>query len=591
MMKQWFTPLAVIAGTAVMFACASAQEAPASAPAKAAQKTDKAVQKKAAAKKSVTKATDEKKADGDEAKKDEEQKGDAKADAKTDSKDSGDDSEAPILYNSLTLGYTSWSSNNNINQINQNGYVTGGFGISGLSILQPFEHDRFLALDYLGTPGNDYGMRLVNEWGSNTSLNFHSHQFSFLDPGLGVRFPSVDSGWDVTVDHQIAPNFGAFASYKYTEGQHHFPAPYDQPNYNNGTLTLGTQKQFGANVIGASFVENRFNDATGVQAPTLTDRGEIRYSGSWGSRLTAQGTAAATRIQVVGQPDNWVHDYSVSGIYDVDENSTLGGSLSQSVMDFHSIQNAYVRKRNLSGINFETHLDKWGLGLGYQRREEERMRADQSFVDVPKWNIFDVKLNGRLNSQLRLGLKGSMEDMVTTPVFLTNDPTLLYWNRKATFNAKVSGGSDVTNGYFSYTCRYRRNDERGYSITWNNFAFGGSRIFSPKLLGYAEFSSDLYAVGGTSPAATALGAYFPTSETFLIGVDFTRNERENLSFVISSFYTQDQWGQQIACTYNRDLGKERNIQITLSPWLQRDRLYNVDTFDAAIVAVKVGVRF
>ena len=181
--------------------------------------------------------------------------------------------------------------------------------------------------------------------------------------------------------------------------------------------------------------------------------------------------------------------------------------------------------------------------------------------------------------------------MTATPVFFTNDPTLLYWNRKATINTKVSGGNDVTNGYFSYTLRYRRNDERGYSITWNNFAFGGSRIFSPKLLGYAEFASDLYTVGGTSPAAAALGAYFPTSETFLVGLDFTRNERENLSFVISSFYTQDQWGQQIACTYNRDLGKERNLQIIFSPWLQRDRLYNVDTFDAAILAVKVGVRF
>ena len=590
-MKRWMTPLATIAGISVMIACASAQEAPIPAQGDKAPQGQTQTKKPVVAKKQAKPAEKKQAADnptksGDEAKADDQaKKGDtAKGDA-------ADEPEAKPLYNSLTLGYNTWKSTNHISGIHQNGYVQGGFGIADLSILMPFETDQFYAFDYMGTPGNDFGTRLVGRWGASTSLNVHAHQFSFLDPSFATTKPSTDSGWDATLEHQIAPNFGAFATFKYQEGQHHFPAPYDQPNFNVGTFTLGAQKEVGANTFGATFTENRYNDLTTVQPTTLTDQGEIRYTGNWGSRFTALGSASVARIMAQGRPDSWVHSYSVGGVYDVNENSTLGGSLSQTVLNLNSVQNAYVRKRNLGGVRLDTHLQKWALGLGYQHREEERVRWDHSFIDVPKWNIYDFKLNGRVLPGVRFGLKGSTEDLVSAPIFQTADPSLLYWNRKTSVQAKFDSGNDITTGYFSYTYRYRRNDIRGYSLNWHNFALGGSRVVSPKLLGYAEFASDLYTVDGTSPDAAALGGYFPTSETFMVGLDFTRNERENLSLVLSSFYTQDQWGQQIAMTYRRDLGKERNIQITFSPWLQRDRLYDVDNFDAAILTVKAGVRF
>jgi hypothetical protein len=157
--------------------------------------------------------------------------------------------------------------------------------------------------------------------------------------------------------------------------------------------------------------------------------------------------------------------------------------------------------------------------------------------------------------------------------------------------AKVNTGNEVASSYLSYTYRYRQNDERGLSINWYNFALGGSYVFSPKLLGYAEFASDQYQAGGPSPEESSLLSYFPSSETYMFGLDYTRNSRENLSLVLTSFYTQDEWGQQVALTYRLDFGKERNFQITYSPWLQRDRLYDVDTFDAPILQVKVGTRF
>ncbi len=564
------TPLATIAGTAVMFACASAQEAPVTAAKDKAPQSGKKAQKPTAAKA---------KAAPDQAK-----EGDAKKEA------AADEAEPKPLYNSLSIGYTTWNSSKNINAMNQSGYVRGGFGAE-LSILMPFEHERFYAFDYNGNPGSDFATQLVGEWGGSTKVDVHASEFSYFDPNFGTKDPSRNQSWDASIEHQIAPNFGIFASYQVADAEHHFPAPLEQPNYQTRTMALGSQKQFGSSTLGATYSETRFSDYSMNQPLTLTNRGEVRYIGNFGPRLSAQGTAAVSRIQQYGQKDSWIHDYALSGVYDLNDNTSVGGQMSQSVLDLNNVQNAYTRKRISSGFKVDQRLGGWGLGFGYQHREEERVRADHTYVDVPAWNSYDVKLNGRLTKGIRLGLKGTMDDLATAPQFLTDDPLILYWDRKALASAKLSSGNERTTGYLSYTYRYRRNGQRGLSINWQNVTLGGSMVFSPKLLGYAEFASDQYSSGSNTAVSKSLAGYFPSSETFVFGVDYTRNTRESFSLVLSSFYTQDQWGQQVALSYRLDLGKERNIQITYSPWLQRDRLYDVDSFDASILAVKVGIRF
>ena len=364
-----------------------------------------------------------------------------------------------------------------------------------------------------------------------------------------------------------------------------------QQNFNNGTLALGTQKQMGGSTLGMTFTENRFSDLTQTQPNSQTDRGELRYLGNWGSRLSTEATLATSIIQQQGLADSFIRDYSVSGVYDVTDGSALGAHWSEQILDLSSVQNAYVRKKLSTGGNLNFQLGQWGAALGFDHREEERVRSDHSYVDVPEWNEWDFKLNGRLAKTYRVSLKSSVVDLTSAPVFLTSDPTLLYWSRQENVEAKVNTGNEVASSYLSYTYRYRQNDERGLSINWYNFALGGSYVFSPKLLGYAEFASDQYQAGGPSPEESSLLSYFPSSETYMFGLDYTRNSRENLSLVLTSFYTQDEWGQQVALTYRLDFGKERNFQITYSPWLQRDRLYDVDTFDAPILQVKVGTRF
>ncbi len=569
-MKRWTTPLAILAGTAVMIACATAQ---AQEPVPGAQK-DK---EKPAAKQNAKPASD-KKASPDQAK-----KGDEKADA-------ADEAEPKPLLNSISLAYTTWNSGGHINEIHQNGWVPSGYGIASLSLLQPFTNGQYNALQLNGNPGDDFGFRLLSQLGTFSLLTTAS-QFSYFDPNLDNIYPSRNKNLSAVLDDRIAPNFGIFGSLSLEQDEHHFSAPLDQPNYQNRTVTLGTQKRMGDTTIGASFSEVSNSNAAPIQPNSLTDHAEIHGSRSFGPRFMAEGSIGFSRIQLQGLPDSWIHNYDISGVYDLTDASSIGAHFDQTSLELSSVQNAYVQKKLDSGVTYDTHLGKWGLGFAFGHREEERLRTDHSFVDVPAWNSESFKLNGRIAKDYRLGIKASVEDLSSQPVFQTNDPTLLYWERKASVQAKISGGNEVNTSYLSYNYRYRRNDERDFNLNWTNVALGGSRVFSPKLLGYVEFASDQYLMGGSNAAAGALGDYFPTSETFMFGVDYTRNARENFSFVMTSFYTQDQWGQQIAVSYHRDLGKDRTLQITYSPWLQRDRLYDVDTFTAPILQVKIGTRF
>jgi hypothetical protein len=557
-----------------MIACAQAQEAPAPAQGDPHPASSKPAQKPSDAKKPA--ATNQAK------------KTDQKADEKA---DATDDTEQKQLLNSITLSYLSWNSSRNINTINQNGFVNGGFGLADLSLLVPYEKERFYAFDLKGNPGDDFGVRLISQWGVGTSVTTTAHQFSWFDPSYGNQFPSRDKDFTTTVDQQLAPNFGAFATVDFSEKVNQFPAPLYQPDSVTRVVALGTQKQIGNSNIGATVSESSYTDHSGVQPNSQTDRGELRYSQSFGPRLTAQGSLAVSSIQVAGQPTSWITNYKASGVFDINDVSSFGAHYDQMNLDLNSVQNAYVKRKMDSGVTYDTMLGHWSTAIGYDHREEERLRTDQSYVDVPEWNAYNFKLNGRVFKTDRFGLKASLEDLSSAPIFQTDDPALLYWSRKAAVEAKLSGGNEVNSGYLSCNYRYRNNIDRQFNLNWTNVALGGSRVFSPKLLAYAEFASDQYSVGGQSSEATALGNYFPTSETFMFGADYTRNSRENFSFVMTSFYTQDQWGQQIALTYHLDLGKDRNFQITYSPWLQRDRLYDVDTFTAPILQVKIGTRF
>lgn len=521
---------------------------------------------------------------------------DAKADAAQKSKtgtssDSTDETWERPKYNNLTLDYNTWNSDRNIRTIDQNGLIPTGFGIADLTLFSPWQHQNLTAFELKGTPGDDYGTRLFDQFGPGTDLNMHAHRFSFFDPGVGNTTMSHDREWDAMLERQIKPNWGAFARYEIDQSDHSFAPPLENPDFTNKTFAVGTQGRLANSTIGGTFSETGYTQRDGSQPNTQTDHGDIHYVGEWGPKLTAEGSFSVDRIQQQGRPDDWVHSYSLSGIYAFDEASMIGAHVTQSVLQLTAVQNAYVKERMSSGLNYNVRLGGWAMNVGYQHQEEQRLTMDQSNVDIAKWDDFKFSAYGHITPKYRIVFKGYVDDLTNAPSFMTEDPSDLYWSQRANGQLKIDTGNDVYSAYLSDTYNYRQNGDRELFVTWNNFAVGGSYVFSPKWLGYAEYASDVYQVGGSNGEAGALLGYFPTSNTMMLGLDFTKSPKESLSAVMTSFYTQDEWGQQFAISYRRDLAKDRCFQVAFSPWIQRDRLYNVDSYDAGILVIKAGFRF
>src|SRR5208283_2694708 len=124
-MKRWITPLATLAGTAVLAAGVHGAYAPSLGQVDSATATGKKAQKP---------PTDKKAKPADQSKKTEGEKPAA-----------ADEEEPAPLYNSLELAYTTWKGSHNLNSINQNGTVNGGFGLAKFSVLNPFDHQLFYA--------------------------------------------------------------------------------------------------------------------------------------------------------------------------------------------------------------------------------------------------------------------------------------------------------------------------------------------------------------------------------------------------------------------------------------------------------------
>lgn len=77
------------------------------------------------------------------------------------------------------------------------------------------------------------------------------------------------------------------------------------------------------------------------------------------------------------------------------------------------LRNAYLRERRNTNALLIHRWNRWSLHMGVRERESERVRADHSFVDVPRWWTVEGRLWGRLSKQLRLTVRGWDERLAT----------------------------------------------------------------------------------------------------------------------------------------------------------------------------------
>jgi predicted porin len=504
--------------------------------------------------------------------------------------------EIPVRYNSLTFGYSTWKASGNRFRMGQFARVPEGLTLAELKYMSPGgEGHPYYSLVWRGTPGQDsYGSGLVYLNSGLTAIrgSVQERQY-YAEPSWVPTARSRDKVGTISVEHAIAPNIGAFVSYRSDDRSQSYVPPKATGRVRSRTVAGGLEGRFGPIQAGVNITDRRTFDDTGRQPATLQRRIEAHIAGTLGDRLSLQGAAGYTRIEQAGRPSGNVRTLAMAGYVDLGPATSLQFNAGRDEFDIRNmVQNAYTRKRFNSGLKLNHQLGSWNLQLGFRHREAERVRTDRTFVDVPKWNTYDARLSGRLNNGIRVTLRGNWEDMTASARIAGADPRQMLWDDKAMGQIKLDGGNELFTGYASYTYRFRQNKQRGVDVGWQNIALGGSYQFAPSLLGYAEWSYDaIRAKGASEGTSDTLDTFFPNSTAFSMGLDWVRNERETLSASLNTFGTNNWSGTQLTLQYRRQISADHSLDLVVAPWRFSDRLYGLTGYETTFLGVRYTVKF
>ena len=491
--------------------------------------------------------------------------------------------------NEVSLGYTGFRSNT---ALSYGARPSEGLALQYLRLIHPadasFPYARF-AMSGMPKQDNVIGAFIAFNKGRTVFRGNRTQYAHYVDDWRTFE-PSDDNESQFSLEHSFAPGFGAFVTYLTNERDARFPAPRN-PEHTTSRMFAGG---VGGTVLGGHLdvtaAERKTSDDTGVRPETLQRRVDASYGRDFGETLSLDGTVGYTKIEQAGLSDSSVRTYALGGAWDMGPDTTLQFRFGRQDLDLPNVRNALVQKRLVSGARILHRFPGWSFQLGYQHKEWERLRADQTFVDVPKSNVYDARLSGRLGPA-RVTFRGSWEDLRDSAQMNTVDTRQLLWDDKAMFQAKADWGNEAMSAYGAYTYRLNRNSQRDVEVGWNNVVLGASYVFTPALNAYAEFSSDDLRVTGGDPAGPSLDFYFPNSRSYAVGFNWSQDPSLSASANLDHYESGDVRGTRLTFSVRRRLSPDHDLELVVAPWQKDDRLNDLTGYRTTIVSARVSVRF
>ncbi len=495
----------------------------------------------------------------------------------------------PTKLSQITLGYTGFRPNYGLSRYAR---PTQGLSLHDLTLFNPLsEKSPFARLIIRGMHNQDsmiQGDVALNQ--GRTLLRGTRRDNAYYDFGWVSKGRSEDKETEFSMDHSFTTNFGAFAFYKKNERWGRYPAPRDADHTHTQVLAGGVGGNMLGGNLGVTASERITTDDRGNQPKTLQRTVSGNFARDLGTAVSLEGSAAYSRIEQRNLPSSSVRSYALAGNWDLGASTGLSFQLGQQDIDLNTVQNAYTRQRFLYGARLMHRWPGWSLQVGMRHKESERLRADQSYVDVPKWNVYEARLAGKVGPA-RLTLRGTWEDLLATAIMTTTDKRQMLWDDRAMFQAKLDGGGELFQAYGAFTYKYQQNKQRGVELGWKNFVLGGSYVLTPSLNAYAEYAVDDYRAKGSAIGAPSLGFYFPNSRSATAGVNWAHSPRLSASANFNYYESGDVRGTQLTLSLRQKLSLDQDLELVVAPWRHEDRQYDLTSYRTTFLMARYTVRF
>lgn len=352
-----------------------------------------------------------------------------------------------------------------------------------------------------------------------------------------------------------------------------------------------------------SYTDWRTWDRTEVSPDVDSQTWSAGVMHQFGDALSVSGSYARTLIHIPERGEgNRIDAWSLGGNLALGDDTLLLAQAKIENLSLPTVANAYDRSRQLVQARLVHRFGGgWSGQVGYSRRALERVNADHTFVDVPKWHTFDAQVSGRLSSSLRLRFKASSARMQDGADMETDDPRALFWRERRGAEAKLEASSERASGYVAASVHEDRNDARRVRVASRNLAFGGTYQAQANLELYVDGALERWTGRIAEPGALDLTAGFPGGATVSFGANWTANPRLFLTANATLFRASNDnplglpgasvAGALVTATLRYQAPGGMEFGLTLAPWQIRDRVAAGRDYRLGLIQATASGRF
>lgn len=464
------------------------------------------------------------------------------------------------------------------------GLSTTGF----LDLRTPGEWDHSAT----GAMSFDYG-RFVADF-----TNQHNRSY---DPNPVVLPQNEREISDLSVKQKFGQDAAVVFRYK-TDQRDQITSPALRDLHQRTYLTNVSVEGKMAQGFGAiNYTNWRYFDRTNVLPDTEVRQVQLSYLRDITHDATLGGVFTHAKIQQDNAPNSTIQTAAVNGSWFLGPRTQLVGNVTEQKLNLASVENAKAQARHVANLRWVQRFNKWSTQIGFRTLQEERVRADASFVDVPRWNTWDARITGTIAPNVRLTGRAWSQKMDGHVLMTTDDSRSLFWREQNYLQAKAETGGIGWNGYLQYTGKRQKNPSRDVDLKNHNWTVGGFKQLSPGLEIYAEHSEDHYSVNGGPGDATDLGRYLPDGSINVFGISWAKDARTQISLDYSQFVTNNDnplllpegnvRGSFLTTSYRYRLPAGHEVSFSYAPWHFEDHVDSRWGYDAYVFRISLSGRF
>ncbi len=404
-----------------------------------------------------------------------------------------------------------------------------------------------------------------------------------------------------TIRQSITPDFAVSIKYRKDEERQFFEPPRNPENQNIRYEDVMAAGRLGNGFLNLTLANWRYEDNLHSLPDAVGKSVNVGYLWEATPKVSLETQLSRLWLQQSDVPASRMDTIAVNGDVSLTPMTDVEMQWRSRHIDMPNTQSAWVREQRTGSLKVAHRWRGWTGQVGLKVLEAERIRGDQSYVDVPQWQTWEGKLTGRLNRNLRMTARGSRQILSNQPTMITNDPSSLYWNQRDLLQLKLDGGGTEANGYMTYSYRQWHNGGRGVDLTTHEMTLGGDWQVQPALNVYSELSYNLWS--GSSPATDfpTFNLFMPNSRIFVLGMNWNINERTFLSFSYSDTTTMNEnplylpngniHGSYVTITGRYILPNRGELGLVIAPWYYSDTVTNALNYNAATVLLTATARF